>query len=296
VLVHTLYPMLSRDATAPAGAVIALAGRTRMTGTLTPSAATNVAVKLEWSPTGNTADWTTLTTIATATGAPASKTSIPPTTGNPDFTIPPAARYLRAEMDPTTGVAQSCQFDVAGSFFDPANVASDKAMLTKDLQNFELLSMLADRAEGDVLEELLVRVNGMMADMTGLYVDGFTRGWSTDLYRSPSDLFASAMRTVFGESLLPDVVPGTRPDLIETFRDQARPPVFDLDLAQPGAGDAIRREVVTQLEHLFRREKLSRSDVPAAHKTLRELTILAPGLCGRLLKRRESVAQTWRGR
>lgn len=292
MLLHTLYPMGSRDTSASPSGAIALAGRTRFVAMLTSAAASVCAVQLQWSATGDDSSWATLITIANGAAAGVvAKSSIPVGAGDPDFSIPAAARYLRASVDPSTAVAQDFECSVEGAFFDPGSVPDDKAMLTKELQGYELLDMLAERAENDVLEELLVRVTGAISDT----YNGYSRAMGTDVYRSPQDLFASR-RSSFGVSLYPDVVGGADPDLLERVHDQARAPFLDLDLSQPGAGSALRREIVTQLEHLFRREMLGRSSEAAAQKTLRELTILAPNLCARLVKRRASTATTWRGR
>lgn len=292
MLLHTLYPMGSRDISASPSGAVALAGRTRFVATLTSAAASTCAVQLQWSATGEANSWTTLITIANGgVAGVVTKSSIPVGATAADFTIPAAARFVQAIVDPSTAVAQNFEFSVQGAFFDPANVSGDKAMLTKELQGFELLGMLAERAENDVLEELLVRVTGAISDAR----NGFSRAIGTDVYRSPQDLFASR-RDAFGVSVFPDVVGGADPDLLERMHDVGRAPFFDLDLSQPGAGDALRREVVTQLEHLFRREMLGRSTEAPAQKTLREMTILAPDLCARLVKRRASTATTWRGR
>lgn len=292
MLLHTLYPMDSRDSSASPSGAVALAGRTRFVASLTCAAASACAVQLQSSATGSDTGWTTILTLANGNAAGVfTKTSIGVGAADADFAIPAAARYLRAIVDPTTVIAQDCEFSIEGAFFEPANVPGDKAMLTKELQGFELLDMLAERAENDVLEELLVRVTGALSDA----INGYSRAMGTDIYRSPQDLFASR-RNSFGVSMYPDIVGGADPDLLERMHDQARTPYFDLDLSQPGAGDAIRREVVTQLEHLFRREMLGRSTDAPAQKTLRELTILAPDLCSRLVKRRASTATTWRGR
>lgn len=292
MLTHTLFAMGSRDATASPSSAIALAGRSRVVASLTASAATPCAVQLQWSATGLANTWTTILMLVNGAAPGAvTKRSYPQGNVAADFAIPVAARYLQAIVDASTVAAQDFECTVAAAFLDPVSVAADKAMLTKDLQSYEMLAMLADRAENDVLEELLVRVTGALADVT----QGYSRGVGTDTYRSPQDLFATR-RSSFGVALYPDIVGGADPDLIERLHDQARPPAFDLDLTQPGAGDAIRREIITQLEHLFRREMLARQNDPSAQKTLRELTILAPNLCGRLFKRRGSSAQTWRGR
>jgi len=283
--------MASLSATnAPTSPSVALAGRTRVTAVLTTSAATTCAIVLQWSADGII--WTPLATVAASTAAITRKSSIPTGNAAPDFVVPVAARFLRATVDPTTVAAQAFELIIEATFFDPANVPTDKAMLTSDLQSYQQLAMLADRAEGDVLEELLVRVNGALAD----YTVGYGRSFSYDTYRSATDLFASRGRTALGESVLPDIIGARDPGQLEQLHDQAREPLFDLDLSQSGSGDALRREIVTQVEHLFRRELLARSNEASAQKTLREMTILAPGLCSRLMKRRESSAQTWRGR
>lgn len=292
MLTHTLYAMDSRDASASPSGAVALAGRTRFVASLTCAAATACAVQLQWSATGTDTSWIPLLAIANAAAAGTiRKSTIPVGAGDPDFTIPVAARFLRAVVDATTVTAQDFEFTVQGAFFEPSAVPGDQAMLTKELQRYELLDMLAERAENDVLEELLVRVTGALADITA----GYARGVGTDVYRSPRDLFASR-RDSFGISLYPDIVGGADAWLIERAHDAARMPLLDIDLSQLGAGDAIRREVVTQLEHLFRREMLARTNDASAQKTLRELTIVAPDLCHRLVKRRAATATTWRGR
>src|SRR5690348_11647655 len=122
--------MGSRDSSASPSGAVALAGRTRIVATLTSAAASACAVQLQWSATGEDTSWTTLITLDNGgVAGVVTKSSIGVGAGDPAFTIPVAARYLRAAVDASTVAAQGFEFTVQGAFFDPASVPADKAML-----------------------------------------------------------------------------------------------------------------------------------------------------------------------
>ncbi len=71
---------------------------------------------------------------------------------------------------------------------------------------------------------------------------------------------------------------------------------LDVDLTLPDAHDLIQREIALQAGHLHRRALLERSHEPSAMVTLREMTLLVPGM-GRGLRKVRHMRQTiWRGR
>lgn len=70
-----------------------------------------------------------------------------------------------------------------------------------------------------------------------------------------------------------------------------------VDLSSPQFGDAMRAEIIRQVEHLMERERLRRSREPSATVTLREMEETAPGLGQRLeVFYHNPPAPVWRGR
>lgn len=59
--------------------------------------------------------------------------------------------------------------------------------------------------------------------------------------------------------------------------------ILNLNLEEPTVHERIQQEIARQAAHLFRREKLGRSEDPTAMATLRTMSRDAPGLCRNLL-------------
>lgn len=176
-----------------------------------------------------------------------------------DWTLAAREKFVRARISTLTAseVAFSVRADLP--FVD---ASADSALFSKELRSFaDGFARIVGEAEDAVLRELMPRTN-------------------------PTDVVGSPFPSVVALSSSASELLGGLPDEL----------VIDADMRLVGFGDEVRRAIVQQAEHLFRRHKLANSAEASALVSLRQMPLLAPGLMSGLERFRNQKSITWRGR
>lgn len=270
-----LLPMTTRSQ-AEAGAVFALGRRTAWTFTLrVATVGAALTLEIQTSPTGEEGTWTARKTITTpAVGTQVIKSS--DADGGSATTIPGTDEYLRAQITAITG-NWTLGLEGSAPFFDALD-DDDLALLAEEVRTSSEVERLAARAEEDVLAYLTTAARGAIP-------------------APGQDIWRPALLCLLGRA--PWVPPLLEPNTDAAERRATVAPGRALDFAAEltGAADAIRAEIVLQVEHLARKARLAASAEPSALVTLRQLGDYPDGFGRRLAPYRESGAGlVWRGR
>lgn len=258
---HILLGMAERTAV-ESSAAVALAGRTKLTATLSVAAVSGtLTVVIEASATGVEGSYATLATFA-AINAPGVFTKIPGT----DITVAAYHRYVRARI---TGITDATlELSLLAPWMD---TTADAALFSKELRSFgDGFARIVGVAEDTVMDELLPRAKSAPVDYS--------------LYPREAGRFK------------PEPVDTISQEYAEILAGLPVTLVLDANMTLAGFAAAIRAAIVAQSEHAFQRHKLSQRDDATALVSLRQFPKLAPGLMDGLSRFRPSTSITWRGR
>lgn len=283
-------------ATGLSGGAAPAAGRTRWTVAVRVArleAGGSVTLALEGSATGADDSWATLLALPAITEASSVTKS---SAGDaPDFTVQPWHHFLRARATAQTGAA-TYEVEATAPFVD---ATADQARFSKEIRTFEGgFARLLVEAEDDVLS-MLTRARRAGTALSGVFPTSSQLGGGA----LPLDLGVSLPGAPWQapDPFHPPVVGPTDTPLglamSEAAADRIDAIALDIDLTQPGVGDALKKCIVRQAHHRFERFRLARDASPSALVTSREMGELAPGM-DRILApfRPRRSTGVWRGR
>jgi len=265
---YILFSMVARDTTDLTagvidGGVFPTGGRVRWRTELRVSAITGtLTIELQVSPTGLDSTWTkvhgeSVTAAGTTEFDGTLEVSVDPVAFT-DAQVAPRDLYLRAQVTAIT--TATFDYVARAPWLDP-DYQPDAERLTEELLSWDDRDRAIQEAEFDVM--LL-------------------------LSRKPRVPFTT-------DSHAPSILT-IDPIAVEQSAGAPRALELDVDVTLPGALEAIQYEIAAQAEHLFQRDRLSRSKDSEDQITWRKMARLAPNIGERVRHLRSREAALFMGR